>query len=148
MGLKRVAHAGEEGPPAYVWEALDLLEGRPHRPRQPQPRGPALVRRLVDEGMTLTVCPLSNHKLCVVDDMADHPLKRMLNLGLHATINSDDPAYFGGYLQDNWMAAATSRRPHPPGAGDPGPQQLHRLLPAAERGRRAPGEIDRYLETA
>lgn len=107
-GLKRVAHAGEEGPPAYVWEALDLLhvDRIDHGNRSMEDA--ALVTRLVAEAMTLTVCPLSNLKLCVVTDMAAHPLKRMLDLGLRATVNSDDPAYFGGYLADNWLAVAES----------------------------------------
>ncbi|WP_374471162.1 adenosine deaminase [Phenylobacterium sp.] len=105
-GLKLVAHAGEEGPPAYVWEALDLLhvDRIDHGNRSLE--DPRLVARLAKEGMTLTVCPLSNLKLCVVDDLKVHPLKRMLDLGLHATVNSDDPAYFGGYLGENWTAAA------------------------------------------
>ncbi len=105
-GLKLVAHAGEEGPPAYVWEAIDGLkvDRIDHGNRALEDE--ALVARLVAEGMTLTVCPLSNLKLCVVDDMSAHPLKRMLELGLKATINSDDPAYFGGYLNANWRAAA------------------------------------------
>ena len=105
-GLKLVAHAGEEGPPAYVWEALDVLgvDRIDHGNRALE--DPALVARLAAEGMTLTVCPLSNLKLCVVDDLAAHPLKRMLELGLHATINSDDPAYFGGYLGENWVRTA------------------------------------------
>jgi adenosine deaminase len=105
-GLKLVAHAGEEGPPEYVWEALDLLrvDRIDHGNRALE--DPALVKRLVGDGMTLTVCPLSNLKLCVVEDMAAHPLKRMLDLGLKATVNSDDPAYFGGYLGENWLAAA------------------------------------------
>jgi adenosine deaminase len=107
-GLKTVAHAGEEGPPAYVWEALDRLKVDRIDHGNRSLEDPELVRRLVNDGMTLTVCPLSNLKLCVVDDMADHPLKRMLELGLHATVNSDDPAYFGGYLGDNWLAAARS----------------------------------------
>jgi adenosine deaminase len=64
------------------------------------------VKRLAADGTTLTVCPLSNLKLCVVEDMTEHPLKRMLQLGLKPTVNSDDPAYFGGYLGDNWLAAA------------------------------------------
>ena len=105
-GLKRVAHAGEEGPPAYVRQALDLL----HVQRIDHGNGAleddALVQRLAREGIPLTVCPLSNLKLCVVRDLAAHPLKRMLALGLKATVNSDDPAYFGGYLADNWIAAA------------------------------------------
>ncbi len=103
-GLKLVAHAGEEGPPDYVYEALDLLkiDRLDHGNRSLE--DDALVKRLADEGMTLTVCPLSNLKLCVVDDMRDHPLKKMLDLGLRATVNSDDPSYFGGYMQDNFEA--------------------------------------------
>lgn len=106
MGLNRVAHAGEEGPPDYVREALDLLhiDRLDHGNRSLE--DPALVARLRDSGMTLTVCPLSNHKLCVVDDLAAHPIRRMLDLGLNATVNSDDPAYFGGYVNDNFRAVA------------------------------------------
>jgi adenosine deaminase len=109
MGLKRVAHAGEEGPPDYVWQALDVLkvDRLDHGNRSLE--DPALVERLAREGMTLTVCPLSNHKLCVVGDLADHPIDRMLALGLNATINSDDPAYFGGYVNDNYRAVAKAR---------------------------------------
>ena len=105
-GLKLVAHAGEEGPPAYVWEALDVLgvDRIDHGNRALEDE--ALTRRLVLDGMTLTVCPLSNLKLCVTPDLADHPLKRMLDLGLRATANSDDPAYFGGYLLDNYLRPA------------------------------------------
>ena len=107
-GLKRVAHAGEEGPPAYVWEALDVLhvDRLDHGNRSLEDE--ALVARLAREGTTLTVCPLSNLKLCGVPSMDVHPLKRMLDLGLSATVNSDDPAYFGGYLNDNYKAAATA----------------------------------------
>jgi adenosine deaminase len=106
LGLKLVAHAGEEGPPEYVWEALDVLgvDRLDHGNRALEDE--ALIRRLVEEGMTLTVCPLSNLKLCVTPDLHEHPLKRMLELGLHATANSDDPAYFGGYLLDNWLRTA------------------------------------------
>ncbi|HEY0326791.1 MAG TPA: adenosine deaminase [Allosphingosinicella sp.] len=109
MGLKRVAHAGEEGPADYVWEALDLLhiDRLDHGNRSLD--DPALVRRLVDEQMTLTVCPLSNLKLCVVPSMAVHPVDRMLREGLRVTLNSDDPAYFGGYVNDNFRAAAEAR---------------------------------------
>ena len=103
-GLSRVAHAGEEGPPDYVWEALDLLKVDRIDHGNRALEDDALVARLVASQMTLTVCPLSNLKLCVVDDVADHPLKRMLDLGLKATVNSDDPAYFGGYLNDNYRA--------------------------------------------
>lgn len=105
-GLKLVAHAGEEGPPAYVYEALDVLgvDRIDHGNRALEDE--ALVKRLAASGMTLTVCPLSNLKLCVVNDLAQHPLKRMLALGLNATVNSDDPAYFGGYVNDNFRAVA------------------------------------------
>jgi adenosine deaminase len=105
-GLKKVAHAGEEGPPDYVWQALDLLDidRLDHGNRSLE--DPRLVERLAGEGMTLTVCPLSNHKLCVVSDLAAHPIDRMLAAGLKATINSDDPAYFGGYVNDNYRAVA------------------------------------------
>jgi adenosine deaminase len=105
-GLKLCAHAGEEGPPAYVYEALDLLhvDRIDHGNRALEDA--ALVRRLAAGRMTLTVCPLSNLKLCVVADLKAHPLKRMLEHGLRPTINSDDPAYFGGYLAENWIAVA------------------------------------------
>jgi adenosine deaminase len=106
QGLKLVAHAGEEGPPAYVWEALDGLKVDRIDHGNRALEDPALTQRLVAQGMTLTVCPLSNLKLCVVDDLVAHPLKRMLDLGLKATVNSDDPAYFGGYLGENWRATA------------------------------------------
>jgi adenosine deaminase len=104
LGLKRVAHAGEEGPPAYVHEALDLLavDRLDHGNRAME--DPALVQRLADSGMALTVCPLSNLKLCVVEDMGTHPIPAMLAAGLTATVNSDDPAYFGGYVNDNFRA--------------------------------------------
>ncbi len=109
LGLKRVAHAGEEGPAEYVHEALDLLhiDRLDHGNRSLD--DPMLVRRLADERMTLTVCPLSNLKLCVVGDMTEHPVDRMLAEGLRVTLNSDDPAYFGGYINDNFRAAAEGR---------------------------------------
>jgi adenosine deaminase len=107
-GLLKVAHAGEEGPPEYVWEALDLLKVDRIDHGNRSLEDAALTARLAAMDMTLTVCPLSNHKLCVVEDMTRHPLKRMLDLGLHATINSDDPAYFGGYVGDNYRAVTAS----------------------------------------
>lgn len=105
-GLKLVAHAGEEGPPEYVWQALDglAIDRVDHGNRSLE--DPALVDRLVKEELTLTVCPLSNLKLCVVEDLRAHPLKTMLDHGLHATVNSDDPAYFGGYVNRNFSAVA------------------------------------------
>ncbi len=104
MGLKRVAHAGEEGPPEYVHEALDLLavDRLDHGNRSLEDT--ALTAKLARRGVTLTVCPLSNLKLCVVDDMRGHPIPKMLRQGLRATVNSDDPAYFGGYVNDNFRA--------------------------------------------
>ena len=105
-GLKLVAHAGEEGPPEYVWEALDILDVDRIDHGNRALEDPALVKRLVHDGKTLTVCPLSNLKLCVVASLQDHPLRTMLDLGLKATINSDDPAYFGGYLGQNWLETA------------------------------------------
>ena len=106
LGLKIVAHAGEEGPPAYVYEALNLLKVDRIDHGNRSLEDPALVARLAAGGMTLTVCPLSNLKLCVVDDMAAHPLKNMLDAGLRATVNSDDPSYFGGYVNANYQAVA------------------------------------------
>ena len=112
-GLRRVAHAGEEGPPEYVYEALDILgiDRLDHGNRSLE--DPQLVGRLADEAMTLTVCPLSNLKLCVVPSMDAHPIDRMLAEGLRVTINSDDPAYFGGYVNANYLAAAHARQLSP-----------------------------------
>ena len=106
MGLRLVAHAGEEGPPEYVWEALDILgvERIDHGNRALEDE--ALVARLRDDRIPLTVCPLSNLELRVVEDLGAHPIKRMLDLGLVATVNSDDPAYFGGYINDNFRRVA------------------------------------------
>ncbi|MCC6912782.1 MAG: adenosine deaminase [Rhodospirillaceae bacterium] len=106
MGLKRVAHAGEEGPPEYVREALDILNVHRLDHGNRALEDADLTARLARTAMTLTVCPLSNLKLCVVKDLETHPLPRMLAQGLRATINSDDPAYFGGYINDNYAAMA------------------------------------------
>jgi adenosine deaminase len=108
LGLHVVAHAGEEGPPAYVWEALDLLkvERVDHGVRSLE--DPALVERLRAERIPLTVCPLSNVRLGVVSALGDHSLPAMLEAGLVVTLNSDDPAYFGGYLADNFDAVAAA----------------------------------------
>ena len=103
LGLRLVAHAGEEGPPAYIWSALDVLrvERIDHGVRCVE--DPALVARLAAERVPLTVCPLSNVKLRVFDTLAQHNLVRLLELGLCVTVNSDDPAYFGGYLNQNFV---------------------------------------------
>ncbi|MDM3872351.1 adenosine deaminase [Porticoccus sp. W117] len=108
MGLLRVAHAGEEGPPSYVEEALDLLDidRLDHGNRALE--SDSLVTRLANNQIALTVCPLSNLKLCVVNDMSDHPIQTMLEKGLLATVNSDDPSYFGGYINDNYVALIES----------------------------------------
>jgi adenosine deaminase len=106
LGLHVTAHAGEEGPPEYVHEALDLLkvERIDHGNRALE--DPDLTKRIAAEGLTLTVCPLSNLRLCVIEDMVQSPVRRMLDAGLKVTINSDDPAYFGGYVNDNFRAVA------------------------------------------
>ena len=103
-GLLTVAHAGEEGPPEYIWQALDDLKVSrvDHGVRCVE--DPKLVERLREEQIPLTVCPLSNVKLRVFDSIQDHNLKRMLELGLRVTVNSDDPAYFGGYMDENFEA--------------------------------------------
>ena len=105
-GFVAVAHAGEEGPAEYVREALDFLEVTRIDHGNNALDDPGLVAELVRRRIPLTVCPLSNLKLCVVHDIAAHPLKRMLELGLLVTVNSDDPAYFGGYVNDNYVAVA------------------------------------------
>ena len=106
MHLFCVAHAGEEGPPAYVYEALDVLEVDRIDHGNRALEDDELVQRLIREKVTLTVCPLSNLKLCVIKDMSKHPIKMMLQKGVNAMINSDDPAYFGGYVNDNYLAVA------------------------------------------
>ena len=105
LGLRLVAHAGEEGPPAYIWSALDVLkvERIDHGVRSVE--DPALIQRLAADRMPLTVCPLSNVKLCVYQTMAEHQLPALLAAGLCATVNSDDPAYFGGYVNQNYLEA-------------------------------------------
>lgn len=104
QGYLIVAHAGEEGPPEYIWEALDLLQVNriDHGVRSEE--DDKLMARLISEKMPLTVCPLSNLKLCVVDDMQQHNIKRLLDQGVNVMVNSDDPAYFGGYMNDNFYA--------------------------------------------
>ncbi len=146
-GLRVVAHAGEEGPPQYVREALDDLrvERIDHGNRALEDA--ELTARITREQIALTVCPLSNLRLCVVKDLASHPLARMLDLGIRATVNSDDPAYFGGYMNENFLAVEQ--------ALGLGRERLARLsrnaIEAAfvEPGRRAEllDELDNYLAT-
>jgi adenosine deaminase len=103
QGLHLVAHAGEEGPPAYVWAALDVLKVERIDHGVQSVKDPALVKRLAQDRIPLTVCPLSNLKLCVFPRLADHNLRQLLDAGLVATVNSDDPAYFGGYINENFL---------------------------------------------
>ncbi|MDF1486629.1 adenosine deaminase [Ramlibacter sp. H39-3-26] len=102
LGLHLVAHAGEEGPPAYVWSALDVLKVERIDHGVQSVRDAALMQRLARDRIPLTVCPLSNQKLCVFPDLQHHNLGRLLEAGLVATVNSDDPAYFGGYINENF----------------------------------------------
>lgn len=105
-GFLTVAHAGEEGPPSYIWEALDLLKVKriDHGVRSLEDE--KLLERIIAEKMPLTVCPLSNLKLCVFKKLSDHNLKKLLAKGVKVTINSDDPAYFGGYVNQNYIETA------------------------------------------
>ena len=103
LGLHVVAHAGEEGPPAYIWGALDVLKAERIDHGVQAIHDAALMQRLAQERIPLTVCPLSNQKLCVFPNLADHNLGAMLDQGLCVMLNSDDPAYFGGYLNDNYL---------------------------------------------
>ncbi|MFD1657042.1 adenosine deaminase [Streptomyces caeni] len=146
LGLHRVAHAGEEGPPEYITEALDVLgvERVDHGLRCME--DPALVERLARERIPLTLCPLSNVRLRAVDALADHPLAAMLDAGLLCTVNSDDPAYFGGYAGDNFDAVRAAL-----GLGEERLRELARNSFAAsflehdeERRARYIAEVDAY----
>jgi adenine deaminase len=103
LGFRLVAHAGEEGPPQYIWSALDVLKVERIDHGVQSFRDAALMQRLATDRIPLTVCPYSNQKLKVFPDLRDHNLRALLDAGLCATINSDDPAYFGGYMNDNWL---------------------------------------------
>ncbi len=102
LGLRLVAHAGEEGPPEYIWTALDVLKVERIDHGVQAIKDAALMQRLAKDRIALTVCPLSNLKLCVFPDLAQHNLRQLLDAGLAATVNSDDPAYFGGYMNANF----------------------------------------------
>jgi adenosine deaminase len=105
-GLRCVAHAGEEGPVEYVWDTLDKLNADRIDHGNRAAEDERLLQRLLYHRIGLTMCPLSNLRLCVIDDMAAHPLPGMLRRGLLVTVNSDDPAYFGGYIEENFVALA------------------------------------------
>ncbi|MBH2019790.1 MAG: adenosine deaminase [Burkholderiales bacterium] len=110
LGFHLVAHAGEEGPPAYVWTALDLLKVERIDHGVQSSRDALLMQRLAKDRIALTVCPLSNLKLCVFPDLASHNLRQLLDAGLAATVNSDDPAYFGGYMNENFTQTFAAGR--------------------------------------
>ncbi|HHB78454.1 MAG TPA: adenosine deaminase [Saprospiraceae bacterium] len=145
-GFVTVAHAGEEGPAQYIWEALDLLHISRLDHGNRSIDDPKLMQRLAAEKMALTVCPLSNLKLCVVDDLKNHPLRKLMQNGLKVTINSDDPAYFGGYMNENFWAIAD--------ALDLSKDELYTLLRNAfeasfvsdERKQEMIGQLDAYFE--
>ena len=105
-GFRIVAHAGEEGPAEYIWEAINLLDVERIDHGNRSMDDPELLNRIIQDQISLTMCPLSNLKLCVIDDMADHPAKKMMDAGVKVTIHSDDPAYFGGYVNENLYALA------------------------------------------
>jgi adenine deaminase len=113
LGLHLVAHAGEEGPPAYIWSALDVLKVERIDHGVQSVHDAALMQRLAQERVPLTVCPLSNVKLCVFPTLAQHNLRQLLDAGLCVTVNSDDPAYFGGYVNDNWVPLFTALKLEP-----------------------------------
>ncbi len=148
LGFRLVAHAGEEGPATYVRDALDKLhvERIDHGVRSEE--DPELVERLAAEQIPLTVCPLSNLKLCVVDDMAQHNLARMLRQGLKVTINSDDPAYFGGYIVDNYLAAALSLSLSRAELGQLARNSIEASFLPAPSQQAMLARLDSYLQTA
>jgi adenosine deaminase len=147
-GFLAVAHAGEEGPPEYIWQALDLLKVSriDHGVRCVE--DPRLVDRLAAEQVPLTVCPLSNVKLQVCRTMADHPLKRLLDRGVRVTVNSDDPAYFGGYLTENFRASreALGLTREDMGRLSSNAVEASFLAPQDKQGLRA--ELDAYARAA
>ena len=138
-GLHRVVHAGEEAGPDYVWQALDVLgaERIDHGIRAME--DPGLIRRLRDDQVPLTVCPMSNVALRACGSLGEHVLPAMLAEGLKATVNSDDPAYFGGYIDDNFAAIRRRDGPRRAGTGHPGPQLIRRLLRSAGTARPVAG---------
>ncbi|HEY6995896.1 MAG TPA: adenosine deaminase [Xanthobacteraceae bacterium] len=144
-GFFLTAHAGEEGPPGYVWEALDVLGVARIDHGNRSLEDAALVGRIAREQVPLTMCPLSNLRLRVVDDLAHHPLRRMMDKGVLATVNSDDPAYFGGYVNQNYLAVSAALQ-----LGRDEIAAIVRnginasLMPAAEKGK-ALADVDRVL---
>ena len=147
-GFEAVAHAGEEGPPEYVWQALDVLHARriDHGVRSEE--DPRLVERLVRDAIPLTVCPLSNVRLRVFDSIAAHNVRRLMQLGLRVTISSDDPAYFDGYVADNYLAIYRAFALTRDELATLARNSIEAtFLPASER-RALLDQLDRYLRTA
>jgi adenine deaminase len=144
-GFLTVAHAGEEGPPEYIWQALDDLKVSriDHGVRCTE--DPKLVERLREEQVPLTVCPLSNVKLRVFDSIQDHNLKRMLDLGLCVTANSDDPAYFGGYVDENFYATQEGLRLTRDDVHRLAKNSFQASFLDAERKQRLSDELDEYF---
>ena len=144
-GFKVVAHAGEEGPPEYVRDALDLLKVDRIDHGNRALEDAALVDRLAREAMPLTVCPLSNLSLAVVKDLTDHPLRQMLNAGLVATLNSDDPAYFGGYVNQNFRQTQSALNLSRDDLAQLARNSLTASFASPERKAELIAELDAYL---
>jgi len=144
-GFHAVAHAGEEGPPEYIVEALDLLKVERIDHGNSCLQDATLVQRLADLQMPLTVCPLSNTRLCVVDDMSNHPLPAMLAANLCVTINSDDPAYFGGYLNENYAAISPLLNNDKKRLAQLAKNSFHSAFLPSSRREKFIAEIDHYM---
>ncbi len=143
-GYRCVAHAGEEGPPEYIRGALDALKVERIDHGNAALGDERLIERLVAEAVPLTLCPLSNLKLCVIEKMTDHPLKKMLQLGLRVTVNSDDPAYFGGYVNENYRAVAEALDLDRAALGQLARNSVTASFAEPQRQRQLLAEIDRY----
>jgi adenine deaminase len=146
-GLHRVAHAGEEGPPSYIWEALDLLQVERIDHGNRCLEDDALVHRLVSDQVPLTVCPLSNVSLKVVESIESHPISTMLHHGLKVTLNSDDPAYFGGYLDDNFDALTQAGLVTAGDVATLARNSIDASFASANRKRQLNDELDEMLRT-
>jgi adenosine deaminase len=147
-GFLTVAHAGEEGPPEYIRQALDLLQVRriDHGVRSSE--DPDLIQRLVKNQIPLTVCPLSNVKLCVFNRMADHNILSLLDQGLKITVNSDDPAYFGGYIHENFTALYHHLQLNPQQAARLARNSLEASFASPERKSEMIASLNDYLAFA
>lgn len=146
-GFQTVAHAGEEGPPDYIWQAIRLLHVRriDHGVRCIE--DPALIDYLLEHQLPLTVCPLSNIKLCVFNSMAEHNLKQLLDIGLCITLNSDDPSYFGGYIAENFEAAQTALHLSQQEIYQLAKNSFQATLLSREQQQERIAELDQYVAT-